>query len=773
MEMNASEKSLTGTVRMLSSGLQTSEWEVEDEQGTYSVNLGAADECTCRQNMPCVHILACRTQLIGLAQPTVAPKEGKAYTRAGMIKRVLSEREKRAFTERFTLIPSENWHGEHALMTADNVSYKITLRNDGTGYCSCSDFSTNKLGTCKHLMYVKAQVSPKKDAFPFLEIYLDPLKNYRITWHGPTTKKQAELLRLYFGNQSHILENRVMMFFGFVKEARKFPNIKIRPEVLDKIEREFEKNLLEQKAQDEKFDFSILKTELYPYQKEGIRFATFRKGAIIADEMGLGKTVQAIGTALFKKKFLGFTRCLVVCPASLKQQWMNEIHKFCDEKAVVVPGNDYWHYQEYFHIVSYETVVRDLELINRVGYDFVILDEAQRIRNFETLTSNAIKAIKKSHGLVITGTPIENKLVDIYSITAFIDPHLLTPLWEFSYQHCYFDLQNENKISGYYNLQNLKEKLAPVLLRREKTEVLSQRSKLTNIDIPVEMHPVQRDLHTQFARSISILIHKKLKTAYDWQALVLTLQKMRMVCDATFLVDEEHDFSPKMDVLEEILLEKVDLNTRKVIIFSEWTAMLDRISVFLSRNGIGFAKLTGNVPVKSRQKRVDEFNNEENCRVFLATEAGGAGLNLQAADTVINFELPWNPAKKKQRIGRMDRLGQINPQLTVINLFMKDSIETRLMTTLDLKQDLFDSLLLTDNQTDEVDFSGRSQLLKLLEDVVEEVPEEDDIQKILQSGIDFLSGIYRKSTGKDLLPSGTKLQKDQATGEWVLRFKID
>jgi hypothetical protein len=121
----------------------------------------------------------------------------------------------------------------------------------------------------------------------------------------------------------------------------------------------------------------------------------------------------------------------------------------------------------------------------------------------------------------------------------------------------------------------------------------------------------------------------------------------------------------------------------------------------------------------------------------------------------------------------MDRLGQINPQLTVINLFMKDSIETRLMTTLDLKQDLFDSLLLTDNQTDEVDFSGRSQLLKLLEDVVEEVPEEDDLQKILQSGIDFLSGIYRKSTGKDLLPSGTKLQKDQATGEWVLRFKID
>lgn len=761
----------SGAVRMLSSGLHSSEWEVEDK---FTVTLGRVEECSCKNTAPCAHILACKTYLERITRELPEPKEGKAYTRAGMIRRVVNERKKRAFSEQFSVKMSANWHGEHELRTSDNSQYKITLRSDSSGYCNCSDFGTNKLGTCKHLMYVQAQVNPGTDPYPFLEIFLDPLKNYRITWYGPDylPKAQIDLLKLYFGKQTHIPDKGVMMFFGFVKEARKYPNIKVRAEVLDKIEREFEKNLLEQKAQDEEFDFSLIKTDLYPYQKEGIQFATFKKGAIIADEMGLGKTVQAIGAALFKKQFLGFTQCLVVCPASLKQQWKNEIHKFCEEEAVVIPADEknYLQYRAYFHIVSYETVVRDLEMLNRVNYDLVILDEAQRIRNFETLTSNAIKAIKKAHGLVITGTPIENKLVDIYSITAFIDPHLLTPLWEFSYQHCYFDVQNENKITGYYNLQNLKEKLAPVLLRREKAEVLSQRNRLTNIDVPVEMHPVQRDLHNQFAKSIAVLLHKKVKTAYDWQTLILTLQKMRMVCDATFLVEEDSDISPKMQELEEILLEKLDLSTQKVIIFSEWIGIVDKIGIFLQQNGIGFAKLTGNVPVKSRQSLVDEFNNDPGCRVFLATEAGGAGLNLQAADTVINFELPWNPAKKNQRIGRMDRLGQTHPELTVINLYMRDSIETRLMTTLNLKQDLFDSLLLSGSQTDEVDFKGRSQLLQLLE---ETVVEEDEMQKILQKGIDFLAGIYRQSTGKELHPLGSKLEKDLLTGEWVLRFKID
>ncbi len=285
-------------------------------------------------------------------------------------------------------------------------------------------------------------------------------------------------------------------------------------------------------------DFSPIKAELYPYQKEGIAFATYKKGAIIADEMGLGKTIQAIGTALLKKQLFGFTKTLVVCPASLKAQWKKEIEKFSDEKAIIVEGfpNErakiYRNKEAYFQIINYETVLRDSRAINTTNFDFIILDEAQRIKNFETITANAIKSLNKKHALVITGTPIENKLIDLYSIIEFINPRLLAPLWEFSYQHCYFDHESKNKITGYYNLQELKNRLKPLLLRREKQEVLDQINKVTQIDVPVEMHPLQQEYHANSAKAIAQVLRKKFKTPYDMQMITKHLQTMRMACDS-------------------------------------------------------------------------------------------------------------------------------------------------------------------------------------------------------------------------------------------------
>ncbi|MCD8540276.1 MAG: DEAD/DEAH box helicase, partial [Leadbetterella sp.] len=401
-----------------------------------------------------------------------------------------------------------------------------------------------------------------------------------------------------------------------------------------------------------------------------------------------------------------------------------------------------------------------------------------------------------------TGTPIENKLADIYSITGFIDPGLLAPLWEFSYQHCYFDLQNENKITGYYNLQELKEKLKPVMIRREKKDVLDQLNSLTILDIPVEMHPVQADYHAMYARAVSAILSKKFKTPYDWQALTRNLQNMRMVCDSTFLVDKDTEYSPKLIELEEILLEKLDIkhNQRKIIIFSEWTTMLAMISRMLARNGIGFTELSGNIPVKDRKKVIREFEENPGCRVFLSSGSGGAGLNLQVADTVINFEPPWSPSKMNQRIGRIDRLGQKNPSLTVINLIMRDSIEMKVVSGLGVKQDLFDSVLNSDNDTDEVDFSekGRAQFLRLLEESMgefitgspgsqtaapPETPETqlprlpdgvplEELEEVMNKGMEFLSGLFRLSTGKELNPAGNRIEINPETGEVVMRFVV-
>lgn len=820
----------SGRVRILSEGKEYYEVELEDTFNDFLVSYHFEEklsgECSCNALDWCSHRVAGLLQVKeGLeASKSHTNEEGKAYTREGMIKRVLAERTDRSTKEQYKLVLADNIHGEHKLINSKGIIYKITLRNfkSKVGYCTCSDFATNKLGTCKHLIFAFRAIesTKQKQSYPFVEIFLDPLNDYSISWYYPDRLpvEIERLINIYFEHKGTVPPNKVMTFFGFIKEAKKHKLILVRPEVLDKIEGEFENYILEQKRASVKLDYASIKTTLFPYQKEGVSFATFRKGAIIADEMGLGKTLQAITTAIFKKKIFGFKKTLVICPASLKSQWKSEIEKFTNEKAEVVEGTLeererlYLKSKAYFLIINYETVHKDLYALNKANIDFIILDEAQRIKNFESMTNGAIKAIRKKHCLVITGTPIENKLADIYSIVGFIDPALLAPLWEFSYQHCYFDKQNENKITGYYNLQQLKERLRPILIRREKKEVLKQLNNITQIDIPVEMHPLQRDFHMSYARSISAILGKKFKTSYDWQMLTMYLQNMRMVCDSTFLIDKETNHSPKLIELEEILLDKLDLlhTSRKVIIFSEWTTMLAIIGKMLTQKGIGFRELSGKVPVKNRKQIIKEFEENEKCQVFLSTETGGAGLNLQVADTIINFELPWNPAKKNQRLGRIDRLGQNNNNLTVINLITRNSIEMRILSGLLVKQDLFDSVLNSDNFMDEVDFSenGRSQFLKQLEDSMAEFtlsPIEDEpseatqiqhlpiypfeteevnrrqeqenklleLEAVMNKGMDFLSGLFKMSTGKELKTGDNTIKIDRETGEVVMRFKVE
>ena len=412
--------------------------------------------------------------------------------------------------------------------------------------------------------------------------------------------------------------------------------------------------------------------------------------------------------------------------------------------------------------------------------------------------------------MVITGTPIENKLIDIYSIVNILDPHFFGPLWEFSYQHCLFDPERPNKINGYYDLQKLNKKLDRILLRREKRQVLEQLPNLQQIDVPVELTPMQSEYHASYANGIARIISKKFLTPFDLQMLQMLLTKMRMVCDSSYLVDEETNESSKLVELEHILLEQLDLknSVRKIIIFSEWVKVHKLIGRLLRENNIGFAELNGKIPVNLRGELIRKFETNQNCKVFLSTEAGGAGLNLQVADTLINFELPWNPAKKNQRIGRIDRLGQKSSKLTIFNLIAKSSIEEQIATGLLVKQNLFDGVLGSGGNTNFVDFSskGRSQFIQQLEKFIstneenhvntehekEEVeitenqkipirneldfsgdkeeafgeanqkqrdepapaarptPKPEEIEQVMNNGMQFLAGLFKMSTGKDI-----------------------
>lgn len=838
----------SGCCLLLSRGDSFFEVAVEDKFGDFRVSfdfkekLGGA--CSCKSKDWCSHRIAS----VMLVNEIIAnqvdrhPEEGRAYSRKGMIGRVLQERRAKARKAKYRIRYSDNIFGEHLLVNEKGIKYKITFRDfkKETGYCSCRDYQTNKLGTCKHLMFafdqVKNVATNSGQEYPFVEVHTDPLNEYRISlfYPGRLPEEVKEITGRYFGKSNHILPENEKSFLGFIKEAQNLKQILIRPEVLDKVEAAFDREMIAQKRRDSNPDFSLIKAELYPYQKEGVLFATFRKGAIIADEMGLGKTIQAISAAVFKKELFGFKKALVICPASLKAQWKSEIEKFTSEKAVIAEGfpeireEIYRESDAYFTILNYETVLRDSVLLNKAGFDLIILDEAQRIKNFETITANAIKRLKRSHSLVITGTPIENKLVDLYSIVGFVDSELLSPLWEFSYQHCYFSQTINDKITGYFNLQALKEKLKPILIRRKKSEVISQLNNVSQKNVFVDMHPKQQEYHASFARSIAAILAKKFKTPFDMQKLVQQLQNMRMTCDSTFLIDKETHYAPKIDALEEILFQKLDIqnNERKIIIFSEWTAMNQIIGKFLSKNGIGYTELNGKVPVKKRKEIIREFEENPRCRIFLSTEAGGAGLNLQVADTVINFELPWNPAKKNQRIGRIDRLGQKNKNLTVINLITERSIEMKIASGIAVKQNLFDNVLNEGSSEDFVDFSskGKAQFLKQLEEAMdtfsnpyvpeeeaeamekEEKPDEEplsviqqeldfeeieaekqqeavqkreriqrmeELETVMNKGLDFLSGLFKMSTGEELNSRGNKVEVDKETGEVVMRFKVD
>jgi superfamily II DNA/RNA helicase len=373
-----------------------------------------------------------------------------------------------------------------------------------------------------------------------------------------------------------------------------------------------------------------------------------------------------------------------------------------------------------------------------------------------------------------------------------------------------------------------------VLIRREKRKILDQLPNIQQKDVTLNLSPLQADYHASYAKGLAQIIRKKFLTPYDLKRMQLLLANMRMVCDSTYLIDGETNESPKLEELEHILLDQLEvkIKDRKIIIFSEWVKVHKLIGRMLREHAIGFVELNGKIPVKSRGELIRKFEENPNYKIFLSTEAGGSGLNLQVADTLINFELPWNPAKKNQRIGRIDRLGQKSNQLTVINLLTKDSIEEQIASGLLVKQSLFDGVLGDNANRDYVDFTtkGRSQFIQQLEEFVDGMDQQskpptleteaaleeavkmpkasgdlqqeldfsgDDtepteakpaqqerqsvhvsnndvqqLEEVMNHGMQFLAGMFKMSTGKELGTEGQSIAVDKETGEVTMKFKL-
>ena len=763
-------------------------YEIDGNYGTYTitVHLGdsLSDDCNCPYpERGCKHVVAILFDLLDRQRGTVGEKveaevQQSEYLSPQEIRdQALEDRAKRARTQEFSVQQGDMYKGDHLVTTATGYQYQVTLHDPAVaaGHCSCPDFHTNRLSTCKHLIFLSGYLKEQKgfskrvekERFPYVDIFWDTIKSRPRMFHQRTERELGsdlvDLLNELFDQNNLYSGDRILDLITDLDKLESYRQVRIQEPVMRKLsEAALEEELICAAKGNGIPDFSkYLNVAPYRYQEEGITFGLYKKAVLIGDEMGLGKTLQAIGLSVLKKDIFGFRTVLVVTLSSLKQQWQREIERSSNEASCIIAGTAEQRKQQYqednslFKITNYEAVLRDVTIISSIKPDLIILDEAQRIKNFETKTATAVKRLPRQHAIVLTGTPLENKLEDVYSLVQFLDPNLLSPLWQFAADHFLLAGKKKNEILGYTNLGSLHEKLKPLVIRRRKEEVLKELPELVVNNYFVNLRPEQAEIHAGYGQSLLPLMNKKFLTPMDLRRIQMLLLKMRQVCNTTYLIDRETNISPKLDELADILEELVLRNGRKVVIFSEWTTMTLLIGKHLSSAAIPFVELTGKVPVKKRQALIDEFTDNPDCKVFLSSDAGGTGLNLQAADSVINFELPWNPAKVNQRIGRVHRIGQTSKCINVINLVARNSIEERIMAGIKLKEDLFQGVF--DGGDDEVLLSRqkRQEMVEQLRGLVgddtagfipEPLPEEELAEdtphflnpQVLQDDDDFI-----------------------------------
>lgn len=610
-------------------------------------------------------------------------------------------------------------------------SYKVVYRGEKNewNYCSCMDFKTSQLGTCKHLKYVKRWIADNRKSVckllpPYTSVYLSysGKRVVKIRIGESHQKEFQQLASKYFTTSGELRKYGFDHFDEFLQLAKSTDEtFRCYDDVLDFVieqrERKERTDLIDKKYDDSALD-AVLSTRLFPYQKEGVRFACKNGRTIIADEMGLGKTIQAICTAEILRRENFIDNILIVCPTSLKYQWKREIERFAHVEALVIEGNPLVRQELYssafqYKIVSYNTMCNDVRQLGSLQADMLIMDEVQRLKNWKTQIAHAARKIESHYSVILSGTPLENKLEELYSIIQLVDQYVLGPYYLFKDRHILCD--ENGKIIGYKNLNDIRKQLCNVLVRRQKSEVSLQLPHRMDKNLFVPMTKEQRIIHDDYKSLVARIIAKWQRYHFlsdrDRLQLLKLLSQMRMVCDSTYILDQKSRYDTKIDETMNILESIFSSGNEKVVIFSQWERMTRIVAQELSERGIRFEYLHGGVPSKARKELTKNFEECPDSRVFLSTDAGCTGLNLQAASTITNLELPWNPAILEQRIARIYRIGQ-QRNIQVINLISSNSFEEDMIGKLQFKSSMFEGAL--DNGADVV-YLGKGKFQDLLE----------------------------------------------------------
>ncbi len=450
-----------------------------------------------------------------------------------------------------------------------------------------------------------------------------------------------------------------------------------------------------------------LKADLRPYQKKGFSWLAFLHnlgaGGILADDMGLGKTLQTIALLTWAKgKEKKQKPSLVVAPTSVVPNWEREIQKFSPKLSTVIWHGANRHDREDelkkadVIITSYALLRRDEELLENLGLRYMILDEAQHIKNPMSHTARAAKNISSDRRLALTGTPIENRLSELWSIFDFVSPGLLGDLKSFE-----ANIAKPIDRGDQETADRLRRTIQPFVLRRLKVDVADDLPEKIEQERIVEMSEDQKALYEQIREEVrkNVLSEVEKKGIAKSQIQILAaLTRLRQVaCDPRLMKLETHDFeaadSGKLVALRELLESAVE-GGHRVLVFSQFVTMLQHIRDALDEDDIAYEYLDGST--KDRAERVDRFNDDEDLKVFLISlKAGGTGLNLTGADTVIHFDPWWNPAVEDQATDRAHRIGQTK-NVNVYRLITKGTVEEKILELSAKKRALMENVLSTE-----------------------------------------------------------------------------
>lgn len=440
-----------------------------------------------------------------------------------------------------------------------------------------------------------------------------------------------------------------------------------------------------------------LENTLREYQKFGFKWlktlASCGLGGILADDMGLGKTLQMIAFLLSEKIEKGQNTSIVIAPTSVIYNWEVEIDKFAPNlKTLVVSGSKVERISMLKDIQKYDVVVtsyplirKDIEEYEKYSFRTCILDEAQHIKNPNSISAKSVKRLKAKNYFALTGTPMENSLLELWSIFDYIMPGYLMSHGKFVDKYEKPIITNKDEKA----LKDLNNHIRPFILRRLKKDVLKELPEKIEQKILVDLTKEQKKVYLAYLKAIKGEIEEEMNTsgfAKNQIKILAGLTRLRQICCHPGMFIENYEFgSGKLDSLEEILYNALD-GEHRILIFSQFTSMLNIIKERLKRDSIEYMYLDGSTDVKERGKLVEEFNGGKGQVFLISLKAGGTGLNLTGADMVIHFDPWWNPAVEDQATDRAYRIGQKNT-VQVLKLITKGTIEEKIFELQEAKRD--------------------------------------------------------------------------------------